>query len=71
MLPFRTLKVFPSPISPVETCAPAGDAGAGVTFVRAKVTKTRLGRSPLRTSLGYEAVHASRLWLARDPCCGP
>ena len=25
---------------------------AGVTFVRAKVTKTRLGRSPLRTSLG-------------------
>ena len=27
----------------------------GVPFARSKGTKTRLGRSPLRTSLGYEA----------------
>ena len=33
--------------------------------------KNRLGRSPLRTSLGYEAVPASSLGSARHPCCGP
>ena len=43
----------------------------GVSFARSKETKTRLGRSPLRTSLGYEAAPASRLCPARDPCCGP
>ena len=32
--------------------------------------KNRLGRSPLRTSLGYEARTASRLCSARDSCCG-
>ena len=42
----------------------------GVPFVRPKGTKTRLGRSPLRTSLGYEAGHASRLQSARLSCCG-
>ena len=31
----------------------------GVPFARSKGTKTRLGRSPLRTSLGY--------WLERAP----
>ena len=35
-----------------------GRSPLGVPFVRAKGTKTRLGRSPLRTSLGSEA-----LWL--------
>ena len=43
----------------------------GVPFERAKGTKTRLGRSPLRTSLGYEAGPASKLSSARHPCCGP
>ena len=38
--------------------------------MRAKGTKTRLGRSPLRTSLGYEAVNMSSLCSARYPCCG-
>ena len=33
--------------------------------------KNRLGRSPLRTSLGCEAAHAVVLRPARDPCCGP
>ena len=33
--------------------------------------KNRLGRSPLRTSLGYEAGTASSLRSARHPCCGP
>ena len=42
----------------------------GVPFDRAKGTKTRLGRSPLRTSLGYETVPASSLNSARHPCCG-
>ena len=42
----------------------------GVPFDRAKGTKTRLGRSPLRTSLGYEAGPASSLNSARHPCCG-
>ena len=32
--------------------------------------KNRLGRSPLRTSLGYEAGPASSLGSARHPCCG-
>ena len=32
--------------------------------------KNRLGRSPLRTSLGYEAGNASCLSSARHPCCG-
>ena len=47
-----------------------GRSPLGVPFARSKGTKTRLGRSPLRTSLGYEAVHASSLNSARDPCCG-
>ena len=42
----------------------------GVPFARSKGTKTRLGRSPLRTSLGYEAGTASSLGSARHPCCG-
>ena len=71
MLPFRTLKVFPSPISPVETCAPAGDAGAGVTFVRAKVTKTRLGRSPLGTSLGVRGCQCVKLVFGPSPLLWP
>ncbi len=33
-----------------------GRSPLGVPFVRAKGTKTRLGRSPLRTSLGLEAL---------------
>ena len=41
-----------------------------VPFDRAKGTKTRLGRSPLRTSLGYKAGPASSLNSARHPCCG-
>ena len=44
-----------------------GRSPLGVPFARSKGTKTRLGRSPLRTSLGYE----SSLNSARDPCCGP
>ena len=32
--------------------------------------KNRLGRSPLRTSLGYGAGPASSLGSARHPCCG-
>ena len=32
--------------------------------------KNRLGSSPLRTSLGYEAGPASSLNSARHPCCG-
>ena len=47
-----------------------GRSPLGVSFERAKETKTRLGRSPLRTPLGYQAVHASSLSSARDPCCG-
>ena len=39
----------------------------GVSFERAKETKTRLGRSPLRTPLGYEAGTASILWSALAP----
>ena len=37
------------------SCLPAwwGRSPLGVPFGRAKGTKTRLGRSPLRTSLGY------------------
>ena len=42
----------------------------GVPFARSKGTKTRLGRSPLRTSLGYEAGPASCLYSARWSCCG-
>ena len=40
---------------------------AGVHFEWPKWTKSHLGRSPLRTSLGYEAGTYS----ARYPCCGP
>ena len=47
-----------------------GRSPLGVSFERAKETKTRLGRSPLKTPLGYQAVHASSLSSARDPCCG-
>ena len=47
-----------------------GRSPLGVSFERAKETKTRLGRSPLRTSLGYEAGTASSWCSARDPCCG-
>ena len=43
----------------------------GVSFERAKETKTRLGLSPLSTPLGYQAVHTSRLGSARHACCGP
>ena len=39
----------------------------GVSFDRAKETKTRLGRSPLRTSPGYEAGPASVLRSALAP----
>ena len=48
-----------------------GRSPLGVPFARSKGTKTRLGRSPLRTSLGYEAGPASSLYSARHPCCGP
>ena len=48
-----------------------GRSPLGVPFARSKGTKTRLGRSPLRTSLGYESGTASSLNSARDPCCGP
>ncbi len=100
-------KDCPSPISPAQTSAPAGDAplGAipcpkaplckgswlplgrlrscsskrprsglpawwgryplGVPFERAKGTKTRLGRSPLRTSLGVPG------WNCVNPMVGP
>ena len=44
---------------------PRRGRSAGVTFVRAKVTKTRLGRSPLRTSLGV------RGWTCVKPKFGP
>ena len=47
-----------------------GRSPLGVTFVRAKVTKTRPGRSPLGTPLGYWAETASGLGSARHPCCG-
>ena len=43
---------------------------AGVHFDWPKWTKSHLGRSPLRTSLGYEAVPASSLGSARHPGCG-
>ncbi len=42
----------------------------GVSFERAKETKTRLGRSPLSTPLRYQAVNASRLGSARHSYCG-
>ena len=71
MLPFRILKVFSSPISQTQTCAPAGDAGAGVTFVRAKVTKTRLGRSPLGTSLGARGCQCVKLVFGPSPLLWP
>ena len=48
-----------------------GRSPLGVPFERTKGTKTRLGRSPLRTPLGCQAVHASRPYSARHPCCGP
>ena len=44
-----------------------GRCPLGVPFERAKGTKTRLGRSPLRTSLGYGAVPASSLSSALAP----
>ena len=47
-----------------------GRSPLGVSFERAKETKTRLGRSPLSTPLGYEAGPASSLSSARHPCCG-
>ena len=47
-----------------------GRSPLGVPFARSKGTKTRLGRSPLRTSLGYQAGPASSLNSARHPCCG-
>ena len=43
-LPSGRLRAGPSTISQVQTCAPAGDAGAGVTFCRQKVTKDRQRR---------------------------
>ena len=39
----------------------------GVPFARSKGTKTRLGRSPLSTPLGYEAVPASSVSSALAP----
>ena len=39
----------------------------GVSFERAKETKTRLGRSPLSTPLGYEATPAVVLRPGRKP----
>ena len=50
---------------------PRRGRSAGVHFEWPKWTKSHLGRSPLRTSLGYEAVPASSLNSARHPCCGP
>ena len=47
-----------------------GRSPLGVPFERAKGTKTRLGRSPLRTPLGYQAATASSLGSARHSCCG-
>ena len=44
-----------------------GRSPLGVPFERAKGTKTRLGRSPLRTSLGYGAVPASSVSSALAP----
>ena len=47
-----------------------GRSPLGVPFDWPKGTKSHLGRSPLRTSLGYEVAPASRLCSARPPCCG-
>ena len=47
-----------------------GRSPLGVSFERAKETKTRLGRSPLSTPLRYQAVNASRLGSARHSYCG-
>ena len=47
-----------------------GRSPLGVPFARSKGTKNRLGRSSLRTSLGYQADPASSLNSARHPCCG-
>ena len=49
---------------------PSRGRSAGVHFEWPKWTKSHLGRSPLRTPLGYEAVHASSLSSARHPYCG-
>ena len=46
-----------------------GSAGVSFSAMR-KRRKNRLGRSPLRTSLGYQDESASRLGSARHPCCG-
>ena len=51
--------------------APRRGRSAGAHFDWPKWTKSHLGRSPLRTSLGYEAGPASSLNSARHPCCGP
>ena len=51
--------------------APRRGRSAGAHFDWPKRTKSHLGRSPLRTSLGYETGPASRRYSARHPCCGP
>ena len=71
-LPIGRLRGCTSPISQAHFSAPAGDAPLMPHFSAMRNGgKNRLGRSPLRTSLGYEAAPASRLCPARDPCCGP
>ena len=46
---------------------PSRGRSAGVTFVRAKVTKTRLGRSPLGTSLGVRGCQCVKLVFGPSP----
>ena len=58
----------PSPISQAQTSAPAGDAPLMPDFSPMRNRgKNRLGRSPLRTSLGYEAGPAMVLRPGRKP----
>ena len=54
----------------VSAASPAGRS-AGATFVRAKVTKTRLGRSPLRTSLGVRGWNCVKARFGPSPLLWP
>ena len=53
------------------TLRPRLGRSAGVTFVRAKVTKTRLGRSPLRTSLGVRGCQCVKAMVGPSPLLLP
>ena len=49
----------------------AGTLPAGGSFCSVKRNQNPLRAFPPKNLPGYEAGTASRLWSARDPCCGP